>query len=171
MKITEEEADRILSVDLAKVEKQVAQYITKPLTQNQFDALVSFTFNLGPGNLSRSSMARRLNAGDYMVSNEFAKWNRAGGDQLKGLTRRRMAEAAMWDGDVAGSLRLAGVNPPPPDIEPVWPKSGANKHTAAGTAGAATGAALNILGLPLWAVISAAFVVAIAVYLIVKNRK
>jgi hypothetical protein len=97
--------------------------------------------------------------------------------------RKFMAAQAQWeagkpypmtDAQWAKAQELAfGVAKilPPPDIEPVPPKSGANKHTAAGTAGAATGAALNILGLPLWAVVSAAFVVAIAVYLIVKNRK
>lgn len=118
MTITGLEADRILAADLAKVERQVEQYIKAPLNQAQFDALVSFTFNLGPGNLSRSSLCRRVNAGDYMISNEFAKWNRAGGNVLTGLTRRRRAEAAMWGGDVAGALKIAGVAAPPPDVEP-----------------------------------------------------
>src|SRR3569833_3416574 len=122
MKITADDADRILAADLAKVEKQITQYNTRPLNQEQFDALVSFTFNLGPGNLSRSSLARRVNAGDYLISNEFLKWDKAGGSVLNGLTRRRRAEAAMWSGDVAGALKLAGVGVPPPDVEPVPPR-------------------------------------------------
>lgn len=168
MTITAIEADVILADDLAKVERQVEQYIKVPLNQAQFDALVSFTFNLGPGNLSKSSLCRRLNAGDYMVANEFAKWNKAGGNVLKGLTRRRMAEAAMWTGDVAGALKIAGVAHPPPDVEPIPQKK--RPKAVPGTAGAATGAALHILGLPVWAAVSIAFVVAVIAYLIIKKR-
>jgi hypothetical protein len=61
--------------------------------------------------------------------------------------------------------------PPPPDIEPIPPKVKKNSHATTGAAGAATGAALNILGLPIWACVSIAFVVALIVYLILKNRK
>lgn len=171
MTITGDEADRILAADLAKVERQVLGCIKQPLNQAQFDALVSFTFNLGQGNLSRSSLARRVNAGDYEVAGEFIKWNRAGNQVLDGLTRRRKAEARMWSGDVAGALALAGANIPPPDIEPVPPKVKKNSHATTGAAGAATGAALSILGLPMWACVSIAFVVAAAVFLILKNRK
>lgn len=172
MTITAQQADSILATDLAAVEGQVERYIKVPLNQAQFDALVSFTFNLGPGNLSKSSLARRLNAGDYAISNEFAKWNRAGGNVLNGLTRRRRAEAAMWGGDVAEALKIAGVAHPPPDVEPAPDKKPKpTKQVATGSAGAATGAALHIMGLPFWAVVSAAFVVAIIVYLILRSRK
>lgn len=171
MTITEDDADRILANDLAKVERQVLGCIQKPLNQAQFDALVSFTFNLGQGNLSRSSLARRINAGDYDVAGEFIKWNRAGGQVLAGLTRRRKAESLMWTGDVAGALAMAGANVRPPDVEPVPPKKPASKHVATGSAGAAAGAALSILGLPMWACVSIAFVVAAAVFFILKNRK
>jgi lysozyme len=105
--ITAEEADQILAADLAKVEAQVSRIITKPLNQAQFDALVSFTFNLGPTNLNNSTLARRVNRGDYDVASEFMKWDKAGGKRLPGLTRRRKAEALMWNGDVQGALNLA----------------------------------------------------------------
>jgi len=105
--ITAEEADQILAADLAKVEAQVSRIITKPLNQAQFDALVSFTFNLGPTNLQNSTLARRVNHGDYDVAGEFMKWDKAGGKHLPGLTRRRKAEALMWNGDVQGALNLA----------------------------------------------------------------
>lgn len=170
MKITETDADRILAVDLSKVEKQVLGCIKSPLNQAQFDALVSFTFNLGQGNLSRSNLSRRVNAGDYDVSKEFLKWDLAGGHKLDGLTRRRKAESLMWGGDVAGALALAGVKHALPDVEPA-PKPKPKPHVASGSAGAATGAALHILGLPLWAVLSAAFVVALVVYLIIRSKK
>lgn len=105
--ITAEEADQILAADLARVEAQVSRAITKPLNQCQFDALVSFTFNLGPTNLNNSTLARRVNRGDYDVASEFMKWDKAGGKRLPGLTRRRKAEALMWNGDVQGALNLA----------------------------------------------------------------
>ena len=108
--ITAEEADQILAADLAKVEAQVLRTITKPLNQAQLDALVSFTFNLGPTNLQNSTLARRVNRGDYDVSSEFMKWDRAGGKQLPGLTRRRKAEALMWLGHIQDALKLAENN-------------------------------------------------------------
>lgn len=173
MTITDGDADRILATDLGKVEKQIEQYITKPLNQAQFDALVSFTFNLGPGNLAKSSLCRRVNAGDYDVANEFLKWDMAGGKQLAGLTRRRKAEAMMWSGDVGGALSLAGVKTPPADVEPVplpEPDTVGTKHVATGSAGAVTGGAMHLLGMPIWACALGAVVIAIIVYLIIHNR-
>jgi len=173
MTITEADADSILATDLGKVEKQVEHYVTKPLNQAQFDALVSFTFNLGQGNLASSSLCRRINAGDYDVSNEFLKWNRAGGQVLTGLTRRRRAEAAMWSGDVSGALKIAGVAVPPPDVVPLptpKPDTVGTKHVAAGSAGAATAGAMHISGMPLWACVLGAVGIAIIVYIIMHNR-
>lgn len=69
-------------------------------TQGQFDALVSFAYNVGLGNLSSSTLLKKHLAGDYAgAANEFRRWNRAGGKALKGLTRRRDAEAALYRGD------------------------------------------------------------------------
>lgn len=68
-----------------------------PLNQNQFDALASFTYNLGETNLSSSTLLKKLNAKDYTgASNEFLKWNRAGGKVLNGLVRRREAERNLF---------------------------------------------------------------------------
>jgi lysozyme len=95
------EAEELLRVDLDNVAKDVEKLLlSRPkaeLNDNQFGALVSFTFNLGIGNIEKSTLLRRLNARDYLGTlPEFAKWNRAGGKVLRGLTRRRTAEAALF---------------------------------------------------------------------------
>ena len=67
------------------------------LTQGQFDALVSFTYNLGARSLSTSTLLKKLNAGDYRgAADEFPRWNKAGGQVLAGLTRRREAERSLF---------------------------------------------------------------------------
>lgn len=97
MRITQAESDALLSADLAKFEKTVMRAVTVPLTQNQFDALVSFTYNLGEGNLRSSTLLKRVNASDFRgAAAEFAKWNKASGRALAGLTTRRAAEAALF---------------------------------------------------------------------------
>ena len=96
---TQDEADDILLNDLEKFEGYVNQYVKVPLTQNQFDALVSWTFNLGPGNLKSSTMLTKLNEKSYdEVPSQMKRWNKAGGKVLRGLERRRNAEAAMFSG-------------------------------------------------------------------------
>jgi len=91
--------DRFLEEDLEEFEGYVDSYVKVPLTQNQFDALVAWTFNLGPGNLSKSTMLKKLNAGDYdAVPDEMRRWNKAGGEVLNGLVRRRDAEANLFTG-------------------------------------------------------------------------
>ena len=68
-----------------------------PTTQNQFDAMVSFAYNVGVGNLQSSTLLRKHKAGDYKgAAAEFAKWNKAAGKVLPGLTKRRAAEAALY---------------------------------------------------------------------------
>jgi lysozyme len=95
--ITEEEAERFFAKDLAKFENFVRDLVTVPLTQPQFDALVSFTYNLGPTNLRKSTLLRLLNSGRIKeAQGQFLRWNRAGGKVLKGLTRRRLAEAVLF---------------------------------------------------------------------------
>ena len=96
---TQDEANDILLNDLEKFEGYVNQYVKVPLTQNQFDALVSWTFNLGPGNLKSSTMLTKLNEKNYdKVPSQMKRWNKAGGKVLRGLERRRNAEAAMFSG-------------------------------------------------------------------------
>ena len=83
--------------DMSIFEKAVKDLVKVPLNQNQFDALVSFTFNLGKGNLATSTLLKKLNAGNYAgAAQEFPRWNKAGGQVLAGLTKRRAAEAQLF---------------------------------------------------------------------------
>ena len=112
MKITDAGADAILRQDLAKFEGYVSSAVKVPLNQNEFDALVSFTFNLGPGNLRSSTLLKKLNAGDRAgAADEFLKWTKAGGKTLPGLVKRREAERALF--------RAPMVDPRPPTPKPV----------------------------------------------------
>jgi len=91
------EVDALLKQDLQRFERGVLRYITVPLKQNEFDALVSFSFNLGLGTLQRSSIRSKLNRGDKEGAIEtLLKYCRAGGKILKGLQRRRAAEADLF---------------------------------------------------------------------------
>lgn len=97
MTITKEQAEQLLKKDLERFEKGVSDLVKVPLNQNQFDSLVSFSFNLGLGNLKSSTLLKKLNAKDYLgASKEFERWNRAGGKVLNGLTRRRIAERDLF---------------------------------------------------------------------------
>lgn len=93
MHITQKYAEHLLRDDLMKAERAVKHYYNKPITQGQFDALVSFTYNLGAGALHGSTLMRKMNAEDFDgAANEFHKWNHAGGREIVGLTRRREEE-------------------------------------------------------------------------------
>lgn len=95
--ITEEEAEELLRNDLEIYEDAVINATVVDLTQGEFDALVSFTYNLGAGNLRRSTLLKLLNEDDKEgAANEFLKWNKAGGRVLNGLVRRRQAERDMF---------------------------------------------------------------------------
>lgn len=119
MKITKERALDILKSDLVKVERQVANLVKVPVTQDQFDVLVDFTFNVGPGNLSRSTLLRKLNAGDYdAVPGELAKWNKAAGKVLPGLVRRRAAEADWWMNGPANDVPISETRITPDTAAP-----------------------------------------------------
>jgi len=93
MVISADQADDMLRRDLEKFERGIERLVTVPLTQNQFDALVSLTFNIGLGNFGGSTLLRKLNARDYNgAADEILRWNRAAGKVMPGLTRRREAE-------------------------------------------------------------------------------
>ena len=92
-----EEVYDLLAKDVARFEQGVTRLITNPLTQGQFDALVSFSFNLGLGCLQRSTVRSALNRGDKIAAMEsLRKYNKAGGKVLKGLDNRRKYEEAMF---------------------------------------------------------------------------
>jgi len=95
--ITESQAEALLLQDLQYFIKEVDRVVKIRLTDNQFSALVSFAFNLGIANLTKSTLLRCLNSGDIVnATNQFVKWNRAGGKVLEGLTRRRVAERNLF---------------------------------------------------------------------------
>lgn len=100
MTIKEETAERLLRTGLVGYESDVSKLVKVKLTQGQFDALVSFAYNLGARALSTSTLLQKLNAGDYAgAADEFPRWNKAGGKILPGLTRRREAERALFLSD------------------------------------------------------------------------
>lgn len=97
-KISQKQAEIFLKEDIKKFENGVKKAVFVPLTQNQFDALVSFCYNCGLGAFKTSTLRKKLNAKDYKgASNEFLRWNKANGVILSGLTRRRKAEKALFD--------------------------------------------------------------------------
>lgn len=97
MKITEAQAEQYLKGDLVTAENAVNGKVTYSIKQNQFDALVSFTYNVGSGNFGSSTLLKKLNQGDINgAANEFGKWIYAGGQVLDGLVKRRAAEKEMF---------------------------------------------------------------------------
>jgi lysozyme len=108
--ITNAESDAIFARDLVKYENAVNKSVKVPLTQNQFDALTSLCFNIGPTAFAKSTLVRKLNAGDVQgAANAFLSWNKAGGKVIPGLVTRRKAERAQF---------LSGAQPPPPKPGP-----------------------------------------------------
>ena len=96
--LTQKEADNLLLHEMQEYEGYIKELIKVPLKQNQFDALVSWVFNLGPANLKASTMLKFLNAGDYhLIPSQIKRWNKANGKVLEGLIRRREAEALMFE--------------------------------------------------------------------------
>jgi len=96
--ITFDQAKEYLKHDLEKFEKGVNSLVKVKLNQNQFDALVSFAYNCGLGNLKASTLLKLVNAmpTSDAIFNQFLRWNKAGGKEVAGLTRRRKAEAELY---------------------------------------------------------------------------
>ena len=98
MRISEDTAESLLKDDLRVFEDDVTRLVEVPLLQNQFDALVAWTFNLGAGNLKSSTMLKVLNEGKYAeVPEQMRRWNKAAGKVLHGLVRRRTAESLLFE--------------------------------------------------------------------------
>ncbi len=97
--MTPEEVKDRLKKEVKRFEDAVNKHVHVPLTQYQFNALVSFAYNVGAGALAGSTLLQKLNEEDYDGSaKEFLRWNKAGGRVLKGLTRRRRCEKVMFNG-------------------------------------------------------------------------
>ena len=97
--IDQEAAEALLIEDLEEFEGYVNSMTEIALKQNEFDALVSWVFNLGPGNFKESTLLNRVNYGPLSdVPFQIQRWNKAGGKILEGLVKRRAAEAALWEG-------------------------------------------------------------------------
>jgi len=95
--ISPEAGEALLIKDVLSAEQAVLRLINVPLTDGQFDALVSFTFNLGSGALQRSTLRRKVNREEHSeVPREFMRWVWAGGRKLRGLIRRREAEVQLY---------------------------------------------------------------------------
>jgi len=166
MKITEAQAEKLLRDDLDRFEKSVERSVKVPLTDNQFAALVSFAFNVGTGAFERSTLLKKLNAGDYdAVPGQLMRWVNAGGKKVQGLVNRRAAEGGLW---AKGSFVSSKDIQAKPEADPVVTKE--NVSWLAGI--------LSMLGAmftgegpvqyALAAVIVAAFVV--GGYLFIKKR-
>ena len=97
MYLSESDALLLLRHDVRQAEQAVLRQVAVPLSDHQFDALVSFAYNLGAGALQRSALRRKVNRGEHAdVPEEFGRWIWAGGKKLPGLIRRRAAEAALY---------------------------------------------------------------------------
>lgn len=116
MKITEQEALALKAKDIEKFENIVNKSVKVALSQNEFDALVSLAYNIGGGAFARSTLVRKLNAGDRAgAAEEFKKWNKVKGQEVQGLTNRRNMESEMFAG-------TSGTNASP--ASPSQPSSG-----------------------------------------------
>jgi GH24 family phage-related lysozyme (muramidase) len=101
MVISENDAERFLVEDLTRFEQSIYEGVKVPINDNQFSALVSFTYNVGSGALLSSTLLKLLNQREDLrrVADEFPRWNKAGGQVLDGLTRRRHAERSLFLGE------------------------------------------------------------------------
>lgn len=96
--ITDAQAEEYLKKDLKTFEVVVNKSLTISVNQNQFDALVSLTYNIGGGAFTKSTLLKKLNSGDFKgASEQFLVWNKGGGKVMKGLVRRREAEKLLFD--------------------------------------------------------------------------
>lgn len=124
--ITKERAFELLDIDIKEAEDAVLKYVKVPLNPNQHGSLSSWTFNLGNGALASSTLLKKLNKGDYKgAADEMLKWDHDNGVKVKGLTRRRQAERALFltPSDASQTpVEVAPVSEPPKHGEaPVAP--------------------------------------------------
>lgn len=95
--ITQAQAEVFLAEDLSAFESAVNSAIKRPMTQSQFDAMVSLAFNIGGANFASSTLVKKFNAGDVTgAADQFPRWKNANGKEMKGLVRRRAAERELF---------------------------------------------------------------------------
>lgn len=95
--ITQAQADGYLKSDVNRIAEEISPYITVPVTQNQFDACVSFAYNVGPGKFRKSTLLAKINGGSPLAAaDEFSQWTKAAGKALAGLVKRREAERELF---------------------------------------------------------------------------
>ena len=100
--LTEQQADDLLDRDLDRFENAVNRYVNIKLKQHQFEALVSFAFNVGVNAFKNSTLLKRVNAKNFTdVPNQFMRWVYAGGKRIRGLANRRKSEIDLWNGKYA----------------------------------------------------------------------
>lgn len=108
MTVTLEQAEALLATDVSNAAAFVNRVVAVEISQEEFDALVDFVFNLGAGTFERSTLLRLLNAGEFAAAAaQFALWDRAGGAVVAGLLRRRQAETALFNEGQAGTTESA----------------------------------------------------------------
>ena len=96
-RISAQQAETLLRADLSRFESGVSAFVTAPIKQSQFEAIVSLAFNVGMGNVKNSTLLKLTNQKQYLqAAQQFQKWNLAGGKPLLGLLRRRLAEAQLY---------------------------------------------------------------------------
>lgn len=109
--ITKARADELFKQDVSRFEKAVNRLVKVDLNQNQFNALVSFAYNVGEGALASSTLLEKLNRGDYKgASAEFPRWNKSGGKVLAGLTKRREKERKLFDTKTTSSTKTKSAS-------------------------------------------------------------
>jgi lysozyme len=120
---THHEAMGVLSVDLQEHERYVNKLVTQPLKQGQFDALVSFCFNVGPYNFEASTLLKYVNKRQYIYCpDEFRKWRLAKGKVIQGLVNRREREIELWEGKCHEQTYAKGRKKSSGDSEPRYIK-------------------------------------------------
>ena len=148
MTITAAEALKILKNDLVQYESAVEKCVTAPLTDSQFGALVSLCYNIGPENLRKSSLVKKLNKGDYEgAQDQFRVWRKSSGKVMQGLVNRRAQEAALFG---RGGFVTSNYVEAKPAAEPVLTKEnvawGATIVGSVGTAASGEGGFFQMLG-------------------------
>lgn len=109
-RISNLEAEQLLRKDVVKFENEVNKHVKIAINQNQFDALVSFTYNVGGNAFANSTLLKLINKKDFVgASKEFARWNKSSGVVLKGLVKRREAERVLFVKPVPKKLKVDGI--------------------------------------------------------------